>query len=469
MAVLPSQIDLWRQLPTEHQRLEFKEAKSGFDFKTLCEYCVAIANEGGGYLVLGLTDKPPRSVVGSAAFPDPLSTTEKVFHKVAFRVEIEAVDHPAGRVVVASIPARPKGTAYALDGKYLMRNGRELVPMSEDVLRTIFAEGKPDWLEEPSRGGLSASDVVSLLDTQSFFDLMGQPYPTEQSGVIERLDRERLVDRTSDGLSIRRLGALLFAKRLSSFPDVARKAPRVVVYADVSKLSTRVDQTGQMGYAAGFRSLVSFVMSQLPQNEVIHDAIRTPVKMVPEEAIRELVANALIHQDFELTGMSPLIEVYSDRVEFSNPGSPAVPVTRFVDGYQSRNERLADLMRRMGVCEEKSSGIDRVVTAAEVYQLPAPDFGVSYNRVVATIFGPKPFDEMTRDERVRACYQHAALKRVSRSFLTNASLRERFRLPESKSQTVSQIIDFAVDGGLIKPDPSIGTSRKYARYLPFWA
>ncbi len=469
MAILPSQIELWCQVPSEHQRLEFKEARSGFDFEKLCAYCVAIANEGGGHLVLGLTDKPPRTVVGSSAFPDPLTTMEKVFHKVAFRVDLESVEHPNGRVVVASIPARPKGTAYSLDGKYLMRNGRELVAMSEDVLRAIFAEGKPDWLEEASATGLSASDVVSLIDTQSYFDLMGQPYPTDQVGVISGLVQQRLLDQSSGGLSIRRLCALLFAKRLSAFPDVSRKAPRVVVYDGSSKLRTRVDQTGQLGYASGFRQLVAFVMNQLPQNEVIHDAIRTPVKLAPEDAVRELVANALIHQDFSLPGMSPMIEVYSDRVEFSNPGTPAVPVERFVDGYQSRNERLADLMRRMGICEEKSSGIDRVVTAAEAYQLPAPDFVTAFNRVVVTLFGPKPFEEMTRDERVRACYQHAALKRVMRSYLTNATLRERFRLPETKNAIVSQIIAHTVEARLIKPDPSVGASMKLARYLPVWA
>ncbi len=68
-----------------------------------------------------------------------------------------------------------------------------------------------------------------------------------------------------------------------------------------------------------------------------------------------------------------MVEIYANRVEISNPGEPVVPVERFIDGYQSRNERLADIMRRMGVCEEKSSGIDKVIHASEVYPLPPPD------------------------------------------------------------------------------------------------
>ncbi len=126
----PEQVDLWRQSSSEHQRLEFKEAKTQFDTRRLHEYCVALANEGGGYLLLGIADKPPRPVVGSHAFPDTVVAAERLFQAVGFRVDIEAVPHPHGRVVVFHIPSRPRGTAYHVDGKYLMRAGEALVPMS---------------------------------------------------------------------------------------------------------------------------------------------------------------------------------------------------------------------------------------------------------------------------------------------------------------------------------------------------
>ena len=274
---------------------------------------------------------------------------------------------------------------------------------------------------------------------------------------------------TEGGYAIRRLGALLLAKRMKDFPDLARKAVRVVVYSGPSKLETRLDQTGVRGYAVGFQRLVEFVMGQLPQNEVVENALRKEVKLVPEIVIRELAANALIHQDLMIGGASVMFEVYSNRVEISNPGEPIVPVERFIDGYQSRNERLADLMRRMYICEEKSSGIDKVVRAAEVYQLPAPDFRATHQRTAAVIFGPREFEKMDRDDRIRACYQHCALKYVMSERMTNQTLRERFHLPEAKSATVSQIIAMTAEGGLIKPDDRVGSSRKLARYLPFWA
>ena len=367
------------------------------------------------------------------------------------------------------VPSRPRGTAYHLNGAYLMRSGEALVPMSEDRLRAIFAEGEPNWAEEHSMAGLDGQAVVELLDCQTFFELLGMPFPTARQGVIRRLVSESLIDESGDGYSIRRLGALLLARRLRDFPDVARKEPRVVVYNGKSKLETKLDQPGAKGYAVGFQGLVDLVMGQLPQDEVIEDALRKEDKLVPEIVIRELVANALIHQDLTVGGVSVMIEIYDDRVEISNPGEPVVPVERFIDGYQSRNERMADLMRRMRICEEKSSGIDKVVNAAEVYQLPAPDFRSGHRRTIATIYGPRGFEAMDREDRIRACYQHCALRWVMSDHMTNQSLRERFRLSGSKIATTSQVISATVDAGLVKLDERSGRSRKYARYVPSWA
>jgi predicted HTH transcriptional regulator len=272
MPTTTAQIDLWRQEPSESQILEFKEAKSSFDREKLAEYCVAIANEGGGHLLLGVANTPPRAVVGSQAFPNLIDTANETFQRVGFRVEIEAIAHPDGRVIVFSIPSRPKGTAYHINGRYLMRSGSSLVSMSEDRLRAIFAEGAPDWLEEPSMRDIDAEGVVGRLDTQAFFELLKQPYPSDRASVLARLLEHRLIDQNGGQYSVRRIAGLLLAKRLEEFPDLARKAPRVIVYTSTSKLDTRIDQTGQRGYAVGFQGLVTFISQQMPQNEVIENA-----------------------------------------------------------------------------------------------------------------------------------------------------------------------------------------------------
>jgi len=291
-----------------------------------------------------------------------------------------------------------------------MRSGSSLVSMSEDRLRAIFAEGAPDWLEEPSIRELEPQEVIDTLDTQTFFELLKVPYPTDRNGVISRLIDQRLIDGAGGKYSIRRIGGLLLAKRLDDFPEISRRAPRVIVYAGNSKLETRIDRHGQRGYAVGFQGLVTFVMEQMPQNEIIENALRKKVKLLPEYSIRELIANALIHQDLRIGGACPMIEIYHNRVVISNPGEPIVKVDRFIDGYQSRNERLADFMRRMNICEERGSGIDRVIHESEVYQLPAPRFESDPQRTMITVYGPQSFENMDREDRTRACYQHCALK-----------------------------------------------------------
>ena len=469
VSITVEQINLWRQLPSETQNLEFKEAKTQYDTKKLSRYCVAIANEGGGHLILGVKDKLPREVVGTQAFPDVVDIAGTLFTWVGFRVDIEEINHPDGRILVFIIPPRPRGTAYHYEGAYLMRSGEELVPMSEDQLRKIFAEGQPNWLEEIALKNISAQDVVHLLDTQTFFELLNLPYPTDQSGVIGKLISEKLIEKTDVGFNILNIGAILLAKNLKNFSHIQRKATRVIVYKGESKLETLSDLTGEKGYAVGFIGLVQYVMGKLPQNEIIKNAIRKEVKLVPEVVIRELLANALIHQDFEMTGASPVVEVFSNRIEISNPGEPIVPVERFIDGYQSRNERLADIMRRFGICEEKSSGIDRVIESAEILQLPAPEFLISHKRTIVVIHGERAFRDMSGSDRVRACYQHCVLQYVLRKQMTNQSLRQRFGVSEGSANIISQIISSAVEQNLIKNDPNAPDSRRYARYIPFWA
>jgi ATP-dependent DNA helicase RecG len=467
--VTADDIDLLLNVRSEDEHLEFKEARNNYNFETLVEYCVALANEGGGRIVLGVSDKRPRRVVGTSVFEVPERTVAGIHERLHVKVTFDEVQHSDGRVLVFNIPSRSKGIPVHYNGRYLMRAGEELVPMSPDQLRQIMAEGEPDWTLKPAMTGCDGENVVRLLDTQSYFDLVNRPYPVSRDAVLDRLTSEKLIERTGMNWTITNLGALLFAKKLESFDRLAHKAPRVIVYDGAGKQKTKLDVTGSKGYAVGFQGLMEFINGQVPTNEVIEQALRTEIKMFPEIAVRELVANALIHQDFSLSGMSVMIEIYDDRMEISNPGKPFIPPDRFIDGYQSRNEKAANLMRRLGICEEKGSGIDKVIRAAEVYQLPAPDFRVGGNRTSVVLYGHKAIENMDRNDRVRACYQHCCLCYVTNQKMTNQSLRQRFKLPEKKAATVSQIIAAAVDEEKIKAADPTQSSMRYRHYVPFWA
>jgi predicted HTH transcriptional regulator len=221
------------------------------------------------------------------------------------------------------------------------------------------------------------------------------------------------------------------------------------------------------GYAIGFEGLIDYIKTLLPSNEEIGKVFRKEVAMYPDLALRELVANAIIHQDFSLAGTGPIIELFDTRLEITNPGLPLVDTQRFLDSPpQSRNEALASFMRRINICEERGSGIDKVVFQTELYQLPAPKFETSARHTKATLFAYKAYKDMDSDERSRACYMHCCLKYVNHEPMNNASLRGRFKIEDGNAAMASRVIKQATEVGLIRLYDA-KANRKTMKYVPF--
>jgi len=260
-----------------------------------------------------------------------------------------------------------------------------------------------------------------------------------------------MVKEVNTGIEITILGALLFAKDISQFPHLECTSVRVIVYESSDRLRTVKEQGFfSKGYASAFESLLQYINDQLPRNEVIETALRRSVKMYPELAIRELTANALIHQDFAKIGTGPMIEIFSDRLELTNPGTPLISTNRFIDSPpQSRNEVLASFMRRINVCEERGSGVDKVISEVEFFQLPASEFVGTENHTKVILHSHRPFNKMEREDKIRACYQHCCLRYLSNSRMNNQTLRKRFKIEERNYATASRIIADTIDAKLI--------------------
>ena len=191
--------------------------------------------------------------------------------------------------------------------------------------------------------------------------------------------------------------------------------------------------------------------------------------MYPELAIREIVANALIHQDFFVSGAGAMVEIFVDRIEVTNPGAPLMDTQRFVDTPpRSRNERLASLLRRIGICEERGSGWDKIVSQTETFQLPAPLPEQTDVHTRVTLFAHRPLTKLDKADRIRAVYLHACLRYVNREHMTNSSLRERFGIEPQNSASASRLIREAVEGGTVLPYDA-EAAPKVMRYIPFWA
>ncbi len=324
--------------------------------------------------------------------------------------------------------------------------------------------------DQPARENLTLSEALRLLDYGIYFDLTGINQPSDQSGAAHYLEEDGILLRQDNGMyTVTNLGAILLAKKLSDFPRLARKAIRVVQYDGPSRLNMLRENTVNKGYAVGFESLMTFIEALIPSKETITSALREKDTAYPLLAIREAVANALIHQDFSISGAGPTVELFDSRIEIINPGTPLVDIQRIIDNPpKSRNEKLASLMRRFRMCEELGTGWDKIVISCERSQLPAPQIGLYEENTKVTLYSYRPFSALSSDEKLLACYFHACILYVQGEYMTNSSLRERFGLPQTSSGSVSRLIKEAQVHHLLKTFES-GTSKKYMKYVPIWA
>ena len=317
---------------------------------------------------------------------------------------------------------------------------------------------------------VSGEDVLLKLDYPAYFRLLGIPLPDGRAAILDALKQDNLIAPCdAGGWNITNLGAILFANRLDDFTRLRRKSLRIIQYKGRGHTEALRERVYSKGYAAGFEEMTEYIATLIPSREVIGRSLRRTVPKFPELAIRELVANALIHQDFFATGAGPTVEIFDDRIEIVNPGKPLVDTDRFVDTPpQSRNETLAALMRRFGICEERGSGIDKVVLEVELEQLPAPLFEAPGEFTKAALFAYKDLSIMDKSERIRACYLHACIRYVERLPVNNTSIRERFGIPQRNSAQASRILREALDeGAIVIRDPEAG--RRNRAYLPYWA
>ncbi|MBX9900619.1 MAG: putative DNA binding domain-containing protein [Burkholderiaceae bacterium] len=470
------------RLPNETEWVEFKHNND--DPQQIGEYISALSNSAAllgkqtAYLAWGVADED-HALLGTEFKPSLTYNKQqeleswllqKISPKIHFRFwefEVEGKAFVILEIAAANhTPVQFDGVEYIRIGSY--KKKLKDFPVKERELWRTF--DRVPFEQQMALTNAGSEEVFKLLDYPSYFELTDLPLPDNRIGILQALEADRLIIKNDAGhWAISNLGAVLFARQLAGFAHLARKVVRVVLYKGNNRVETIREIDGTKGYASGFEGLISFINNLLPENEYIGQALRKAVPMFPELAVRELVANAIIHQDFTLTGTGPIIEIFTDRMEITNPGVPLVDPQRFLDSPpRSRNEALASFLRRVGICEERGSGIDKVVFQTELYQLPAPAFEVTPEHTRAILFAHKDFKDMDKEDRIRACYLHCCLKYVSREPMNNTSLRDRLGVELKNSAAISRIIKDTVNAKFIRPyDANAGT--KALRYVPIWS
>jgi len=315
----------------------------------------------------------------------------------------------------------------------------------------------------------SPEQISDRLEMTCYYELSAQEKSRNPDEVIRRFaERGFITDDMEGGFNITNLGVILFAKNIGDFPSIAGKSVRVIKYAGYDKRAAEHEQEGVRGYAVGFSGLLAFIKRHLPKRESYPNGVRRQVPLYSEIAIREIVANALIHQDFLISGTGPVIEIYEDRIEVNNPGDSLIEVDRIIDERRSRNEKLAHSMRELNLCEERGGGIDKAIIDIEEKYLPAPEFIRSEHSMRVIIFGPKKFSELSKAEKIWSCFCHCVVRWIRHDYMSNSSLRERFALKDEEYQAVSGVIaDTRKAGKIVAAEKN--QSNKYARYVPWWS
>jgi len=373
-------------LVKEDEHVEFKEAKSGFRQNSLFEYGVALANEGGGQLVLGVTNRRPRRVVGTSAFENIEATKHNLLDALRLRVEIEEIAHSQGRVLVFTFPSRPIGMPLHLDGKYLMRSGESLVAMSADQLQRIFVEAGPDFSVEICSTASVADLEAEAIEVfrQRWFKKSGNP-------AIQSVRLEQLLEDSELALDGRVTYAALIL--MGSRKALGRYLPQAELILEYRASEDQIEASQRFEFRQGFLNYHDDLWAQInARNEVtsIRDGLfRREIPAFNEDAVREAVLNAICHRDYRLGG-SIFVRQFPRRLEISSPGGLPSGITpdNILRKQSPRNRRLAEACSKCGLVERSGQGMDRIFDASLREGKGLPDFsGTDDHEVVLTMRG----------------------------------------------------------------------------------
>lgn len=461
-------------VPAELNELDWK---SGLSPKTerLAQHICAFANQkGGGLFVFGVNNDGTLVSVTKQKADDIIQKLGNIAkNNLAFSIQIEhaILTYESASLLFVYIPEQVEKPVH-LRGSDLFnsycRSAGQTTKMSRSQVKSLIALSQDIKFEDKSaKSNLTHIELLKALDYKKLYALLDRKVPADESLIMELLTSYKLCREEKDGWVITNLGAILFATDISLFTGISNRTVIVRKYVGANNRDLLSEQVGRYGYAVGFEGLVDYIM-KLTSTESI-ETIREQIPTYPRVAIRELVANALVHQDFSIEGTPIIVEIFSNRLLITNPGSPLNDINRLIDlPPNSRNELLAQMMFQLGICERRGSGMDRAVEAIEKMHLPAIKITKSEQHTRVFLFPKKSISEMTREEKIAACYQHACIVYEDNNTINNQSIRERFKIEKTKTSVASRIIADTLEAGHIKLSDSDIKSKKYATYIPYY-
>jgi ATP-dependent DNA helicase RecG len=370
----------------EGEHFEFKEAKHNYNFEKLVQYCCALANEGGGRIIFGVTDKRPRKVVGTQAFPQPENTRRSLSERLFLRINFLEIQHPLGRVVVFEIPSRPIGVAIKYEGIYWGRIADSLVALTEERLRVIFDESGHDF----------SADVCAQA---TFADLAPVAVETFRKLWIAKSGNANLASISAEQLLVDSellyngkptwAAMILFGKR-ESLGKMFGQAEVIFEYRS-AEISGPAQQRRE--FRQGFFTFHNELWELINQrNDLQHYQDGLFIRDIPtfaERTVREALLNAVTHRNYQLGG-SVFIRQYAQKIVIESPGGfpYGITIDNIIDRQNPRNRRLAEAFARCGLVERSGQGVNLMFEQSIQQGKLPPDFtGTDQYGVTVTMNG----------------------------------------------------------------------------------
>lgn len=388
-----AQFDAWLGEP-EGTRLEFKSARTNYQFDKLVEYCVALANEGGGTIILGVSDQRPRSIVGTQSFIEPGRTEAGLYDRLHHRIPIEELHLPEGRVLLVHVPARLPGTAWQVNGQYFKRAGDGLVGMPDHELRAIFSETGPDFSGLPCPGA-----TIGDLSPSAIADFRARwAKKANDPRRLQWTDSETLANAelVMDG-QVSYAALILLGTRAALGKHLAQ-AEVVFEYRATEATGPADDRVEfREGFLLFHDALWERINLRNTRQSWQDGFFRNDVLTFDEVTVREAVLNAVAHRDYR-SGANIFVIQFPRTLKVTSPGGfpEGISVDNFLEEQKPRNRRLATALGLCGLVERAGQGMNLMFERTVRHSKPLPSFEADAHRVRLTLDGQMAAPEFVR-------------------------------------------------------------------------
>lgn len=362
--------------------LEFKEAKNQFPNKkyTLEDYCAALSCEAclhsadGAKLILGVTDKIPRTVVGTTVFAGTESKqSHDLFQKLDIRIDLESLTVDGRRVLIFHIPPCYPGKPVKTEKGYLERQGESLTGMNPQTLKRLLNKPFYDFSAQ-AVPGIKVTDLDDKA-VQRLRQLLFQANNSNKN-YLNASTNQLLLDlglKTDKGITYAAL--ILLAKK-----EVLNELlPQCEIIFEWRQLPGKREYDFRRNWREPFLKIFDEIWDEIGNRNLrtpyLEGFVRREIPAFDQKVIREAILNAVAHRDYTGTG-SVFIEASPEMLVITSPGGflPGITPENVLYKKDWRNRRLAEIFEKTDLIERSGQGINLIFEQSAREGKGLPDF-----------------------------------------------------------------------------------------------